>query len=321
MRKLKTEFVIASPAAVQRDKAIFIVLFCSLLLLLSSCSVFRSSAEPEVKDLIAEGLFTGSIEGPAFDRDGILYVVNFGRNGTIGAVDGNGNASLFVELPAGSVANSIKFNSKGEMLLADYPMHNVLKVSMETKEVSVHSHNPSFNQPNDLCINSRDQLFASDPHWKTNTGKLWRIDPDGSSHLLEDSMGTTNGVELSPDERTLYVNESIQRNVWKYSVDEAGNISNKTLLHRFDDFGMDGMKCDKDGNLYITRYGKGTIAILSPDGKLLREIALKGKNCSNLVFGGPEGKDVFVTMQDRKTIEHFVNDVPGKAFSKKPNDH
>lgn len=312
MRKPKKNFVIAGPAAVRRDEAIFILLFCSLILLLSSCSVLRSSAEPEVKDFIAENIFTGSIEGPAFDKNGLLYVVNYQRNGTIGTVDTLGNTALFVELPAGSVANSIKFNSNGDMFLADYPMHNVLKVDMVTQAVSVFAHNGSFNQPNDLCINKRDQLFASDPHWKTNTGKLWRIDPDGSTHLLEDSMGTTNGIELSPDERTLYVNESIQRSVWKYSVDEEGNISQKSLFHQFDDFGMDGMKCDKNGNLYITRYGKGTIAILSPNGELLREITLKGKNCSNLVFGGPEMRDVFVTMQDRKIIERFVNDIPGK---------
>ena len=200
------------------------------------------------------------------------------------------------------------------MLLADYPMHNVLKVEMKTRTVSVFVHNEQFNQPNDLCINKNDQLFASDPHWKTNTGKLWRIDPDGSSMLLEDSMGTTNGIELSPDEQTLYVNESIQRNVWKYSVDAAGNISGKTLFYHFDDFGMDGMKCDKTGNLYVTRYGKGTIAVLSPDGILLKEILLNGKNCSNLVFGGRDGKSVFVTMQDRKIIEQFTNDIPGKSY-------
>ena len=275
----------------------------------SSCSTTSI-----VLDFTAADLFTGSIEGPAFDANGTLYVVNFRRNGTIGKVDADGSADLFVELPQGSVANSIKFNSKGDMLLADYPMHNVLMVNMKTKSVSVFSHNESFNQPNDLCINKNDQLFASDPHWKTNTGKLWRIDPNGSSTLLEDSMGTTTGIELSPDEKTLYVNESIQRNVWKYSVDAEGNVSGKTLFYHFDEFGMDGMKCDKRGNLYITRYGKGTIAVLSPDGLLLKEILLIGKNCSNLVFGGRDGKNVFVTMQDRKIIEYFTNDIPGKSY-------
>lgn len=284
------------------------------LLFVVLCGVFFSCASFQSTDFIQENLFTGGIEGPAFDNNGILYVVNFQRNGTIGKIDKKKNAELFVELPSGSIANSIQFNSKGEMLLADYPMHNVLKVDMKTKEVSVFAHNENFNQPNDLCINNNDQLFASDPHWKTNTGKLWRIDPDGSSHLLEDSMGTTNGIELSPDEKTLYVNESIQRNVWKYSVDETGNISNKTLFHQFENFGMDGMKCDKNGNLYITRYGKGTIVVLSPEGKLLREVHLKGKNCSNLVFGGKNGTMIFVTMQDRKIIEWFENDIPGKMY-------
>ncbi len=297
----------------RNDISFFSILLMTICAIVgSSCSTLLPTKEISSNDFISEGLFTGSIEGPAFDRNGLLYVVNYQRNGTIGTVDKEGNTALFVELPAGSVANSIKFNSNGDMFLADYPMHNVLKVDMSAKLVSVFSHNESFNQPNDLCINKRDQLFASDPHWKTNTGKLWRIDPDGSSHLLEDSMGTTNGIELSPDERTLYVNESIQRTVWKYAVDDAGNVSNKSVFHQFDDFGMDGMKCDRNGNLYITRYGKGTIAVLTPDGQLLREIALKGKNCSNLVFGGPEKRDVFVTMQDRKIIEHFVNDIPGK---------
>ncbi|HAP35049.1 MAG TPA: gluconolactonase [Bacteroidetes bacterium] len=287
------------------------VLFSLIML---SCTGTKFTADIRSIDFTAENIFTGSIEGPAFDKNGNLYVVNFQKNGTIGKVDSNGNAELFIELPQGSVANSITFNSNGDMLLADYPMHNVLNVDMRTKTVSVFSHNEQFNQPNDLCINMHDQLFASDPHWKTSTGKLWRINPDGSSILLEDSLGTTNGIELSPDEKILYVNESIQRTVWKYSLDEHGNISNKSLFYQFNDFGMDGMKCDRDGNLYITRFGKGTIAVVSPEGKLIREVFLKGKNCSNLVFGGHDGRTVFVTLQDRKGMERFQNDIPGKGY-------
>ena len=74
------------------------------------------------------------------------------------------------------------------------------------------------------------------------------------------------------------------------------------------------MKCDKEGNLYITRYGGGTVTVISPMGVLAKEIQLKGKNCSNLVFGGDDGKTVFVTLQDRKAIETFRNDVAGKRY-------
>jgi gluconolactonase len=268
----------------------------------------------QAEDFTEENLFSQNIEGPAFDKQGKLYVVNFQKDGTIGLVKPDGTAELFLTLPQGSTANSIKFDSKGTMYLADFSGHNVLKVDMKTKKVSVYVHNDKFNQPNDLCINSKDQLFASDPNWKESTGKLWRIDRGGKAVLLDDKMGTTNGIELSPDEKILYVNESVQRKIWAFDVDAKGNISNKRLFAEFPDFGFDGMKCDKQGNLYVTRHGKGTIAVLSPKGDLIREIQLRGKSCSNLVFGGLNGKLVFVTLQDRKGMEMFRNDIAGKGY-------
>ncbi len=265
-------------------------------------------------DFTAENLFSRNIEGPLFVKNGSLYVVNFQTDGTIGKVGADGSPELFATLPEGSIANSIQMNSRGQFLLADFPKHNVLLLDTATKAVSIFCHNAAFNQPNDLTINRRDQLFASDPNWKESTGQLWRIDADGTAHLLEKNMGTTNGITLSPDETTLYVNESVQRRVWAYDVTAEGDVLNKRLFAQFTDYGLDGMKCDRAGNLYVTRYGKGTVALFSPSGSLLREVTLKGKNCSNLAFGGPDGKTVFVTMQDRKGIEYFRTDIAGKGF-------
>ncbi len=263
-------------------------------------------------DFTDENLFSENIEGPAFDKSGQLYVVNFRHDGTIGKVNPDGACSLFIGLPEGSIANSIQFDSKGNMLLADFAKHNVLKVNMQNREVSTFCHDDRFNQPNDLCINSKDQVFASDPKWSDGSGQIWRIDTDGHAVLLESGMGSTNGIEISPDEKRLYVNESIQRRVWQYDLDASGNVSGKRLLIEFPDFGLDGMKCDRKGNLYIARWGKGTVAIVSPDGKMLREVTLKGKKCSNLVFGGKDGRTVYVTLQDRKGMERFRSDTPGK---------
>lgn len=268
----------------------------------------------QAEDLTKENLFSSNIEGPAVDKKGNLYVANFRKDGTIGLVKPDGNVELFLMLPEGSTANAIQFDSKGDMFLADFTGHNVLKVDMKTKNISVYVHNDSFNQPNDICINKKDQLFASDPNWKQSTGKLWRIDKGGKAVLLTDQMGTTNGIELSPDEKTLYVNESIQRKIWAFDVDGNGNISDKRLFAEFNDFGFDGMKCDKEGNLYVTRHGKGTIAVLDSKGSLIREVQLKGKSCSNLVFGGLNGKLVFVTLQDRKGMEKFRNNIPGRSW-------
>jgi len=267
----------------------------------------------EATDLTQENMFSQNIEGPNFDKDGNLYVVNFQQDGTIGKINTNdGTGEIFVTLPEGSIANSIVFNSEGNMLLADFKGHNVLQVDMQTKKISVYVSTKQFNQPNDFCINSKGQLFASDPNWKEQNGQLWRIDEGGHPVLVEHHMGTTNGIALSPDEKILYVNESVQRKIWKYDIDERGNLSNKRLFAEFPDFGFDGMKCDKKGNLYVCRHGKGVIAVLSPKGQLVREVALKGKLCSNLVFGGKDKKTVYVTLQDRKCIETFRVATAGK---------
>src|SRR5258708_8472006 len=138
------------------------------------------------------------------------------------------------------------------MLLADWTGHNTLHIDMKTKTISVFCHNDQFNQPNDICINKKGLLFASDPNWKEKTGKLWRIEPDGKTVLLRDDLGTNNGIDLSPDEKILYLNA--QRKVWAFDLDALGNISNQRLLFEFEDFGMDGMKCDRDGNIYVSRH-------------------------------------------------------------------
>jgi gluconolactonase len=296
-------------------KSVQVFATCLLLIGGTGCT-FKSDRYYSVTDFTEENLFTTDIEGPHY-HNGVLYVVNLERNGTIGQIDEHGNASLFVALVEGSTANAIKFNSKGDMLLADYTGHNILRVHMGTKEVSVLAHSEDFNQPNDLCINSRDQIFASDPNWQQGTGKLWRIDPDGSIVLLADSLGTTNGIELSPDEKVLYVNESVQRKIWKFNVDQAGSLSDKTLFAEFPDHGFDGMKCDMEGNLYVTRYGKGTVAILSPEGNMIREVLMKGQKPSNITFGGEDGRTCYVTLQDRGCVETFRSEIPGKAHHHK----
>lgn len=271
-------------------------------------NLFRSAT------LTVSNSFTSGVEGPAVDREGNLYAVNFHHNGTIGKITPSGEQSVFIELPAGSIGNGIRFDSKGNMFIADYTGHNILKVSMQTKQISVFSHESKMNQPNDIAITLKNTFYASDPDWKNGTGKLWYINKKGKAILLGENMGTTNGVEVSPDNKRLYVNESVQRNIWVYDIKRNGTITNKRLLIGFQEFGMDGMRCDALGNLYIARMGKGTVAIVSPEGKLVREIKLIGTRPTNVAFGGPDGKTVYVTMQDQGNIETFRTDTPGQEW-------
>ena len=303
------------------------IIFLPLVIVLLSCSSQPASHQEETRaDSVAlyqsttftqPNTFTWGIEGPAVDQQGSLYAVNYDTVGTIGVVNRQGEASIFVTLPDGSIGNGIRFNRAGTMFIADYKQHNVLRVDMDTRQVSVHTHQPKMNQPNDLAITQTGILFASDPNWAASTGMLWRIDPDGTTTLLEENMGTTNGIEVSPEEDILYVNESVQRKVWAYDLSPEGEISNKRLLLQFDDFGMDGMRCDAEGNLYITRHGKGTVAKVSPAGEVIREIQLTGKLPSNIAFGGDDGRTAYITLQDRGCLEAFRVDQPGRSWAMK----
>ena len=78
-------------------------------------------------------IFTGGIEGPAVDSENNLYAVNFEKEGTIGIVDMQGNASVFIELPNGSVGNGIRFDKQDNMYIADYVNHNVLIIAKGAK--------------------------------------------------------------------------------------------------------------------------------------------------------------------------------------------
>jgi len=287
----------------------FIYLIVFLLLSCDSQEVLY-----EATDFVYVGDFTSGLEGPAVDRIGNLYFVNPHHNGSIGKIDAKGNFSVFIEqLPEGSTANGIRITPTGRLLLADYTGHNVLEINPSSKEVSVYAHEPRANQPNDLTLGSKQLLYASDPNWGDNTGNIWKIDA-GKFELMIDKMGTTNGIEISPDEKTLYVNESVQRKVWAFDIHAEGKLTNKRLLISFEDFGMDGMRSDVKGNLYITRYGKGTVVKVSPKGEVLQEIELKGKKASNIAFGGKDGKTAYVTLQDRGYIETFRVSDPGIAF-------
>lgn len=258
--------------------------------------------------------FTSGIEGPACDAIGNLYAVNFERQHTVGKVTPEGECSVFVELPNGSIGNGIRFNPQGKMLIADYTNHNVLSVDMGTRGISVHAHESTMNQPNDIAIRRDGTVFASDPNWGQSSGQIWRVETDGSVILLESNMGTTNGIEVSPDETTLYVNESVQRNIWVYDLSPTGEISNKRLLLQFPDFGMDGMRCDIEGNLLVTRHGKSTVAKVSPAGDIITEVELAGQHCTNIAFGGSDGMTCYVTVADRGNVEVFRSDVPGRSW-------
>ncbi len=289
----------------------------SILIAIASLSSLRAAEKLFIASpLTAEGSFTSGVEGPAVDGDGNVYAVSFQHKQNIAKISPEGRAEIFVTLPNQSTGNGIRFDRNGTMFIADYVEHKILRVDMATRKITVHGHNPEMNQPNDIAMARDGTLFASDPNWKDGTGQLWRIATDGKVTRLAKDMGTTNGVEVSPDGKTLYVNESQQRNVWAFDLAADGSIRNKRLIRKFPDHGFDGMRCDVDGNLYITRHGKGTVIKMTPKGKILHEIDMLGKSPTNICFGGKDGRTAYVTEADKKRLVQFRVDRPGLEWNR-----
>ncbi|MDA9426372.1 MULTISPECIES: SMP-30/gluconolactonase/LRE family protein [Bradyrhizobium] len=264
------------------------------------------------------GEYTHGIEGPAADLDGNLFVVNLGKPGTIGRLPAGGAASEpFTVLPAGSVGNAIRFDRNGTMFIADYKKHNIFAIPKGATEPSLWFHSEEMNQPNDITIARDGTIYASDPNWKGREGYVWRIAKradgtvQGQVMAAPRAMGTTNGIDLSPDGKTLYVGESSSGQIWSYAI--SGNeLTGARLVKSFQPDTVDGLRTDVAGRLYVARILKGTIALMKPSGAVEREIALKGKEPTNLAFGGSDGKTVFVTQRQGGFIESFRTDQQGR---------
>ncbi len=304
-----------------------ILLLCELALAsiaVSPCTAQQATFRSQ--PVTPAGEYTFGIEGPAVDDKGNLYVVNFGKQGTIGILAaGSSQSQLFATLPEGSIGNAIRFDREGRMFVADYRKHNIFLIGSGGTTIETYFHSDDFNQPNDMTIAADGTIYASDPHWKRHDGQIWRIaktadgSVQGEKMLADRPMSTTNGIDLSPDGKTLYVGESDTREIWSYRVDGSKLLAPK-LVKKFDDFSIDGIRTDISGRLFVARILKGTIAVLSPAGVLEREIRLSAKEPTNLAFGGTDGKTIFVTQRQGGLIESFRTDRAGREHCLAPAD-
>jgi sugar lactone lactonase YvrE len=274
---------------------------------------------------ITDSVFTKHIEGPAVDAEGNLYVVNFGGNGSIGKLaSGAAQFKPFAKLDdppnRGSIGNGIRFDKDGRMFIADFVNHNVFVIEHGESSAKVYFHSGLFHQPNDLAVAADGTLYVSDPDLPHGTtGRIWRItrNPDGTAHgeIMEKDlpaeMGTTNGIDLSPDGTTLYVSESNSLQLLSYRID-GNHLRDRHQVFQFHPREVDGVRTDVDGRIYVARPSMGQIAIINPNGTLVRTVPLKGRDPTNLTFGGPDGRTVFVTQADGKFVEAFRTDRPGR---------
>lgn len=128
-------------------------------------------------------------------------------------------------------------------------------------------------------------------------GRLWRYDPDGSLHEMDEGLVCGNGIAWTPDGKRMFVNDSAGQRIWRYDFDlETGNISNKTCVREY--FGTecepDGMVCDVEGNLWIAMFGGYGVFVVDQDGNDVKEVPLACRNVACTTWGGPNSDIIYV---------------------------
>lgn len=211
-------------------------------------------------------------------------------------------------------ANGLFAESADTVLLADSGTRIIARMDLASKQktpLATTVNGLRFNSPNDVIRRTDGVVFFTDPPYGLKDGNaspakeikyngVYRIDTDGAVHLVDDSLSFPNGIELSPDERTLYVaNSDPERPIWMaYSLNERGEVTDKRVFADASDLmssearGLpDGLSIGVGGHLFAT--GPGGVLIFAPDGKRLGRIET-GSAIANCAFGD-DGRTLYMT--------------------------
>ena len=163
----------------------------------------------------------------------------------------------------------------------------------------------AFNRPNDLVVDRKGGVFFTDPGGRQVPGQttaVYYLSPSKELRTIDASVGLPNGIQLSPDERTLYVADTSGEHVHAYDVDEQGGIGARRNFARLAldpaagsaAAGADGLAVDRDGRLFVaTALG---VQIFDSEGNGIGVIRLP-KRPQNMAFAGKGKNDLFVVGQ------------------------
>ena len=251
-------------------------------------------------------------EGPLF-VDGDLYYVSWVSN-TLSKWDGK--TSTVIHSEAGCGHNGLALTGRRTFLLACTDHGAIVELDLKGRELrrwEADSRGRKFDGGiNDIVVTASGGAYATvfGPFTEVPTvvvGKVLYLAP-GSQQWVEVArdLNYANGIAVSPDQKTLYVNETVGNAIKRFPIKPDGTLgqrSNFALLNllvkdKVADWwlGPDSMKVDARGNLYVAQWSGGKVLKISPEGKLLHvfEIAA-GEGTTNVAFG-PGGKELYVTV-------------------------
>ena len=240
-------------------------------------------------ELYARGL--SMPEGPAFDREGHLYVANC-RADYVSKVSPDGEVSHFVT--TGGKTQGVAIHPDGSLYITDYVHRKLFKSTVEGSLEMFCDHyqdGTPLRGPNEILFGPNGRIYFTDPGkaWRGRPGgRLSRVSEEGSAEVLADGLEFTNGLDFSPDGSRIYVVETTTGNVLTALLDGEGGLAEglTEFVHFGGRVGPDGIRVAANGDLYVTLFGHGKIVIVSPTGDEIDRLRVPGLFPTNVIFRG-----------------------------------
>lgn len=267
----------------------------------------RAASRSPWVDVQLHGAPTPSfLEGPSFDRDGNLWVVDIPW-GRIFRIAPEGRVELAVEYDG--EPNGLKFHRDGRAFITDH-RHGLMVLDPASGRVEPYLERAllqRFKGVNDLVFASNGDIYFTD-QGQTGlhdpTGRLFRLRTDGRLDCILDTVPSPNGLVLNRDETILFLAVTRDNAVWRVPLMKDGGASKVgVFIQMSGGGGPDGMAIDEDGNIAVCHVGLGTVWLFSAIGEpMLRIRSPEGLLVTNCAYGGPGNRTLFITESKSGTV-------------------
>jgi D-xylonolactonase len=170
------------------------------------------------------------------------------------------------------------------------------------------------NRLNDSVVDPHGRLWfgTMDDGEAAQTGRLYSLGEGPHAVPTKVTCCITNGPAASPDGRLLYPIDTIGKKVWRHAIDADGTLGpGEVLVEIEDNAGFpDGAICDSAGNIWIGLFGGWGVRCYSPEGHLLRHVALPVSNVTKVSFGGPHLRTAYATTAAKGLSEEQLAEQP-----------
>ncbi len=257
------------------------------------------------------------LEGPCFDRQGNLYVVDIPW-GRIFRIDPGGDWSLVVEYDGWP--NGLAFGRDGRLYIADY-RRGILALRPGAPSVDVvlgHWRSERFKGPNDLTFADNGDLWFTDQGqtgMTDPTGRVFRLAPSGALTCLSDRVPSPNGIVLNQAQNAVLV-ATRENAIWHLPIHADGATSKaRVFIQLSGGGGPDGLAMDEDDGLAVCHAGLGSVWLFSRLGEPTHRVrSCRGVSTTNLAFGGPDRRTLYITEAETGSILAAQAPRPGRPL-------